>query len=131
MSVYQIHTTGVQPRPRGSRPRRGGIDRSSSSACRIRQPLPRSVRTHEGLAWSERASDLADWALANVVVRDDCYGSYRRIPTANGIEVKPTTVHDPLTRDRLIRHFRGEAPEERVAVHIVSPDRRDLQGHDR
>jgi hypothetical protein len=75
----------------------------------------------ERAAWRERASDLADWALANVVVRTDCYGAYHRIRTADGITVELKTIHESLTRERLIRHFSGEEPEDRVAVHIVCP----------
>ena len=75
----------------------------------------------EKAAWCQSAGDLADWALAHVVLRRDCYGSYRCIRAADGLQVKAYTNHGALTRGRLIRHFSGEAPEDRVGVHVVSP----------
>lgn len=75
----------------------------------------------ESLAWREQAHVLADWAIANVIVRIDCYVAYRRIPTANVTLVEPRTIRDHLSRDLLVRHFRGDSHEERLAVHIVCP----------
>jgi hypothetical protein len=85
-------------------------------------PSPPPIHSSsEGLAWCERAGDLADWALASVIVRTDCYLAYKRIATAGGIEVQPRTIPAPLTREHLIRHFGGKEHEDRIGVHIVFP----------
>src|SRR5271157_3428657 len=65
-------------------------------------------------AWCTWASPLADWVLENLVVRRDAYGSYCRVITPDGPQVQARTIHEPLTRDRIIRHFQGDQPGDRV-----------------
>lgn len=60
------------------------------------------------------AEPLADWALARCVVRTDVYGAYR--PDGGTY-----TAHEPLTRELLVRHFRGEVS---IGTHSTSPDGR-------
>jgi hypothetical protein len=73
-------------------------------------------------AWARHAERLADWALRHLVVRRDCCGGYRLTDTPQGQKVKPFTSHEPLTRERLIRHFCGTDLRDRVGVHLISPD---------
>jgi hypothetical protein len=44
------------------------------------------------------------------------------MPTADGIKFEVRRNCHQLTRDRLIQHFRGDDPEDRIAVYTVSPD---------
>jgi hypothetical protein len=75
--------------------------------------------------WAKHAEALADWAMARLVVRRDVYGHY---PEGEG-----RTAHLPLTRDVLIRHFRGEIT---IGAHFTSPDNlclcvaADIDAHD-
>lgn len=64
--------------------------------------------------WAELAEALADWAWSRVVVRFDVYGSYR--PDGGQF-----TAHKPLTRDVLVRHYRGESGAV-MGLHSTSPD---------
>lgn len=79
-----------------------------------------------GAAFAEHAEALADWAFSRIVVRRDVYGRY----THDG---RQFTAHEALTRDVLIRHFRGEIT---VGAHSTSPDGRcltvvwDIDAHD-
>jgi hypothetical protein len=88
------------------------------------------VATPEIIAgqWAEHAEALADWALARVVVRRDVFGAY----TDDGGQI---TAHEPLTRDVLVRHYRGE-PGAVMGLHSTSPDNQcltvawDIDAHD-
>jgi Primase C terminal 2 (PriCT-2) len=120
MPAYQISPSECNSAPAGHDCNPVGMAASSAGVMGPPQAPPRDLHVEQA-AWSERAGLLADWTLAKVAVRTDCYGSYWRKPTAGGIEIEFNTTHDFLTRDRLIRHFGGEAPEDRVGVHVVSP----------
>lgn len=75
----------------------------------------------EGQAWIARAGELADWMFERAIVRTDCFVAYQPVWVPGSNTVRTSTVHEELTRDRLVRHFRGYASEERVAVHVVAP----------
>src|SRR5437868_1311714 len=119
MSVYHVSASECNSAPAGHEqsliegpaPIAGGVGPHASS----------TDQASEKAVWWAWAGDLADWALAKVFVRTDCYGSYWWKPTAEGLEVEAITVKHIPTRDRLIRHFSGEAPEDRVGAHLVSP----------
>jgi hypothetical protein len=70
-------------------------------------------------AWAARAGALARWALANLVNRTDVYGRYLPLPerTAKGSAV---VCKENLTRDVLVRHFRGRDVGDLVGLHTTS-----------
>ncbi|MBV8315505.1 MAG: hypothetical protein JOZ53_11260, partial [Planctomycetaceae bacterium] len=70
---------------------------------------------HPGTPWRRHAEALADWTLARVVVRRDVYGTYYEA----GGQFQQMTAHAPLTRDVLIRHYRGEVT---IGAHLISPE---------
>jgi hypothetical protein len=74
-----------------------------------------ATHDHAGAPWRRQAEALADWTLARVVVRRDVYGTYYEA----GGQYKQATAHAPLTRDVLIRHYRGEVT---IGAHLISPD---------
>jgi P4 family phage/plasmid primase-like protien len=67
-------------------------------------------------AWRKHAEALADWLLVRVFVRRDVFGAY----TDDGGQY---TAHEPVTRELLVRHCRGERT---VGAHTTSPDNRCL-----
>jgi Primase C terminal 2 (PriCT-2) len=74
-----------------------------SSIHAVRPPgkaAPIDVR-NQAAGWARHAEPLADWALSRVVVRRDVHGRYSE-------DGKQFTSRDPLDRDLLVRHFRGE-----------------------
>ena len=88
-----------------------------------------TTHDHPGTPWRRHAEALADWTLARVVVRRDVYGTYYQA----GGQFKQMTAHAPLTRNVLIRHYRGEAT---IGTHLISPDNlctsvaADIDAHD-
>jgi Primase C terminal 2 (PriCT-2) len=88
-----------------------------------------SKRSDQGAAWSERAHELAPWAAACFVVRDDAYGGHR-------IDGSRTTCHQPATLERLVRHFRADDVTDVIGLHVSSPDEMcrttwiDIDAHD-
>lgn len=107
----------------------GDEDGHAPDTCGKRPPGPMvspiimlsEVRLVGTIAWCTWAPQLADWSLDNLVVRRDAYGSYCRMSTPDGPIVQARTVHEPLTRDRIIRHFRGDQPGDRVGIHVINP----------
>jgi putative DNA primase/helicase len=74
-----------------------------------------ATHDHAGTPWRRHAEALADWTLARVVVRRDVYGTYYEA----GGQFQQMTAHAPLTRDVLIRHYRGEVT---IGAHLISPE---------
>ncbi|MBV8608162.1 MAG: PriCT-2 domain-containing protein, partial [Singulisphaera sp.] len=74
-----------------------------------------ATHDHAGTPWRRHADALADWTLARVVVRRDVYGTYYEA----GGQFQQMTAHAPLTRDVLIRHYRGEVT---IGAHLISPE---------
>lgn len=87
-----------------------------------------TTTNREGVAWRERAGELAAFFRARFVNRSDCYGGYvapalrgqprrddptKKIPTSY-------TAKLPLTDDVLRRHARGAFPEHVVGAHTTS-----------
>jgi hypothetical protein len=68
--------------------------------------------------WGDHAEYLADHALKRLVVRTDRWGAI------GGMNGKPGwyTASGELTRDVLVRHFRGAAPTDIVGVLSLAPD---------
>jgi hypothetical protein len=91
-----------------------------------------------GSAWAARAGDLADWALARLVNRRDCWGGYRpqeewgrKYTRGDGTtgELGPqTTRKGRLTRALLARHFAARGRADVVGLHSTSPDGTSLWG---
>jgi hypothetical protein len=79
-------------------------------------------------AWCLASARLANWALTNVIARTDSYGSYWCKPTPDGNRFEVQANHCQLTRDRLIRHFSGDLPQDRVAAYTVAPDDESCKG---
>lgn len=73
------------------------------------------ARSQVANAWAAHAEALADWALARIVVRRDVFGAYYKADE----EFRQTTAHEPLTREILIAHFRGERV---IGCHSTSAD---------
>ena len=90
-------------------------------------------------AWTARAAELARWTWDRLVMRREVWGGYRPLAergraytAADGTRKRlgtPTT-HPRLcdrgrvllTRDVLVRHFRGAAPEHVIGLHSTSAD---------
>jgi hypothetical protein len=92
---------------------------------------------HGELAWFERAEALADWTLARLVNRLDVYGGYRsdrqigRIFIGNDGKrqrLGATTTHKHLTRERIVRHYRGTKRTDIIGTHAAAPDNATLWG---
>jgi hypothetical protein len=88
--------------------------------------------------WQARAVVLADWTLARLTNRTDCWGGYRPL-AERGREYtrsdgsksnlsNSTTRKGKLTRGLLIRHYRGATPEHVLGLHSTSPDNTCLTG---
>ena len=92
-------------------------------------------------AWDARAQALAGWAWDRLAVRTDVWGGYRPLAergreytAGDGTRKRlgtPTTHPRQsdrgkvlLTRDVLVRHFRGALPEHVVGLHSTSADNR-------
>ena len=134
MTSRQVIPSNGSPRPL---PAPGAVDgvpeprADEQAGVPTPRPLPGDgPATHDaGSPWRQYAEALADWALARVAVRQDVYGTYYEA----GGEFRQTTAHAPLTRDVLVRHFRGEIV---VGLHSTSPDNRclgvsfDIDAHD-
>jgi hypothetical protein len=69
-----------------------------------------------GEAWRRHAEPLADWTFARLIVRRDVYGGTK--PDGSRF-----TVHEPVTRDVLIRHYHGEIT---IGVHSIGPENESL-----
>src|SRR4051794_8032358 len=95
-------------------------------SIRDEQPGGKPGASKVRLEWAKHAEALADLVLARIAVRRDVYGAYR----PDGGQY---TAHEPLTRELLVRHFRGEIT---VGVHSTSTDGRcrsivwDIDAHD-
>jgi putative DNA primase/helicase len=87
-------------------------------------------------AWSDRAPELAEWAIARFVVRSDCFGAYspverrgqtytRRDGTIAKVP-KSFTAKNKVTLDLLARHFRGLRPEHVIGLHSTSTSNTSL-----
>src|SRR4051812_20101027 len=63
-------------------------------------------------AWAKHAESLADWAMTRLAVRKDVNGAYDK-------DGQPFTSRDPLTRDLVIRHFRGAIT---IGFHSISTE---------
>jgi hypothetical protein len=102
------------------------MDSSISPAGGNPGPGTRAPAPDVSSFWAAYAEPLADWAFSRVVVRRDVYGGY----TPDGGQL---TLHEPLTRELLVRHFRGEVI---VGAHTTSADNRcltvsvDIDAHD-
>jgi predicted P-loop ATPase len=89
-------------------------------------PATNGKPRYAAAGWARHAEALADWALSRLVVRKDVYGGY----TADG---GTYTAHEPVTRELLIRHFRGEIT---IGLRTTSTDCRclcttgDVDAHD-
>jgi hypothetical protein len=74
---------------------------------------PSSVPTSQQAAgWEKHAEALADWTLARLAVRRDVYGATK----ADGSRF---TAHSPVTKELLVRHFRGLIT---IGLHSTSAD---------
>ncbi len=74
-----------------------------------------------GLAWHERALELAEWSFARLVNRRDAWGEYH----AGGGQV---TRRDRLDHALLIRHFAARDAAGLVGLHTADADNRSLGG---
>jgi putative DNA primase/helicase len=84
-------------------------------------------------AWRARAEDLARWAKDRLVNRTDVWGTYRpldRRQQGNSWTAPAKSIRGQvfLTQDVLVRHFRGDRPEEVVGLHTTSPANTSLWG---
>jgi hypothetical protein len=75
--------------------------------------------------WHQHAPALADWAMERYVNRTDILGNYfvstnvKYGPIGSTV---PTTRHDPLTRDLLLKHFRATATDHVIGAHAIAPN---------
>jgi putative DNA primase/helicase len=96
---------------------------SMSDAARPARP---NTIASQAAAFKKLAEPLADFTLARIAVRKDVFG----ITLADGRRI---TGHEALTRELLIRHYRGL---ENIGAHLISPDNRclclvgDVDAHD-
>ncbi len=97
--------------------------------------LPRSTPSEKGrLAWAREAEGLARWAWNRYFVRRDVWGGY--LPLAEREKHGKTCTRPAvarrgkvfLTLPVLVRHFRGERPEDVVGAHTTSLDNQSLFG---
>ena len=81
---------------------------------RVARPLiPSSANiASQAAAFKKSAEALADWSFARIIVRRDVFGK----TAADG---KRFTGHDELTRELLVKHYRGLAC---IGAHLISPD---------
>ena len=121
MLAYQILTAEQNTAPSGSARDPLGMSLADLSGGGPQRSQPADPQIAKA-AWCQYAGRLADWVLTNVVVRTDSYGSYRCVPAPDGTRFEVRTNHCQLTRDRLIQHFSGDLPQDRIAVYTVSPD---------
>jgi P4 family phage/plasmid primase-like protien len=70
-----------------------------------------------GLSWRTRAGELATWTEHRMVNRRDVSGSYY---DADDGTVKPTTSHDWLTRERIVRHYQAKDTHDVLGLHTTA-----------
>src|SRR5687768_14914575 len=95
------------------------------------------TETSTATAWREHAEQLADFTDAHLVNRRDVWGGYlppryrKSKQRADGRTYTEKTVTKPrvadrgkrtLTRDVLVRHYRGEDPGDVVGLHAVGAE---------
>jgi hypothetical protein len=94
---------------------------------------PRKYNNHEvrtqAQAWLERAEELVGWTTEHLVNRKDCFGQYRS-PKQIGLKYinregkektlgSQTTIFKPVTRERLLRHFRPVKRTDIMGLHFA------------
>ncbi len=92
-----------------------------------------------GLEWKERASELADWAMKNMVNRKDVWGQYSVLTPSERIKLgrsykamtlprKDMRGDDMVTIDKLTRHFasRHHHKPQIIGLHAKSKDTTSL-----
>ena len=90
------------------------------------------------VAWHNRASDLAMWAMARLVNRHDAWGAYRPFEEIGREFSRPDgskatlgsqlTVKGLLTDALLLRHFRARDRSEIIGLHTAGRDNLSLGG---
>ena len=71
-------------------------------------------------AWRRRADELAAWAMAHLVNRNNAYGRY--LPIAHRSKKRAVeTRRGPLTLSVLRQHFVAEDPGHLIGLHTTSP----------
>ena len=82
-------------------------------------------------AWSRMKEQLADFTWRHLVNRTDVFGLYLalHLRTRGNAKTAPSVKdrgHIVLTRDDLVRHYAGEAPEHILGLHSTSPNQTSL-----
>src|SRR5580698_8224444 len=80
-----------------------------------------------GGEWRDRAKDLAQWSMSNLVNRTDVWGRYVRRKDDNTTQVITAPFRDErgkvfLDHDSLRKHFRRNQPSGQLGVHSASRD---------
>jgi len=98
---------------------RGAAPDSPASAGQngpVEAAPPSSNGKHLAEPWHRRAKELADWCEKRLIIRTTAYGAYW---VKDGSKVKPTTTKEPLTRRRILRHFRARGTDDVIGGHMV------------
>jgi hypothetical protein len=92
----------------------------------------------EGVAWADRAGELAGWAWGRLVNRTDAWGGYRAPEEVGKKYTRPdgttgklgaqTTRKGALTDAILARHFAARRREDIVGLHTTSTSNTSLWG---
>lgn len=73
-------------------------------------------------AWAARAGELADWALARLVVRTDRFGGYYRENSETRKSARPNKgCPEPFSRAVLVRHFGATSTEDVIGSYPLTP----------
>ena len=91
-------------------PNANGVKASDSNQPAARPPDPRPQ-----LAWSNRAPELAKWAMAELFIRVDAYGRY----WDNNGKADPFVEKHNLTETMVLRHFRATGTEHVIGAFAV------------
>lgn len=80
-----------------------------------------------GSEWSERSTELAHWAMTNLVNRTDVWGRYSRRKGDDTTRVLTVPFRDErgktfLDEDSLRKHFRTRQPSGQLGVHSSGTD---------
>lgn len=77
---------------------------------------PRSIADE----WATRAADLAAWTMERLVNRVDTHGGYyRKDDSTRQTTKKAEGGHDPLTLDRIERHYRAKGTDDVIGLHTI------------
>jgi hypothetical protein len=92
------------------------------------------TKTPAHTAWKRRPQELADWTQERLVSRTDRYGRHRTkgevdyLTEKLGRPASNRTTEENLTREVLVRHFRGERASHIIGTFPADADSRSKSG---